>query len=497
MTGRTGRRHRTEPPSGARQPFTIIDEVECYFDTTHEPANVPLEVRVPFHLDQAAFRAAVLAALTASPRASARRVRPGLLSRSYYWERPAQFDVDPVSCSAFADERELTAQRDAFTAQSPPLDQSPVVRLLLASGPGGDCVILNGHHAAMDGSSWLELLRDIGRRYRSGQPPPADQAESGGTTARAVLALAPATQPGRPLPETPRPAADPLPARVGRSRPAARTWLSRLPARIAADGGGQHGVGIQLTLLPGVPRVPDPGGSADRPTLNDALVTALIVTVGRWNAGRGKPIRPVKVSVPVNARTPGQQAAGNLSRLARVCAIPPAAGSSPADLLLEVAGQTRRARMPVGAQDRPEFRAVAGLWCPAPVKRWLLRAALRTVGPAICDTVMLTNLGRVDDPPDFGGQEPVTMAFSGTAQMPRGLSVAAITAGGCLQVSVRYNRRLVSAAAASRFAAEFGAALGELTVAADGGPPAAPDLGQPGRDLHRSEDSRIEGTLAP
>ena len=241
--------------------------------------------------------------------------------------------------------------------------------------------------------------------------------------------------------------------------------------------------------------MPDPGGSADRPTLNDALVTALIVTVGRWNASRGKPIRPVKVSVPVNVRAPGQQTAGNLSRLARVCAIPPAAGSSPAALLLEVAAQTRRARMPVGTQERPEFRAIADLWCPATVKRWLLRAGLRTVGPAFCDTVMLSNLGRVDDPPDFGGQEPVTMAFSGTAQMPRGLSVAAITAGGCLQVSVRYNRRLVSAAAASRFAAEFAAALGELTVAADGGQPAAgapdPDPGQAGRDPHRSADSQI------
>jgi NRPS condensation-like uncharacterized protein len=476
VTGRNGGRRRSQPPSGGRQPFTIIDEVECYFDTADEPANVPLEVRLPFHLDQAAFRAAVLAAVTASPRASARRVRPGLLSRSYCWERPAQFDADPVSCAAFADERELAALRDAFTAQSPPLGQSPLVRLLLASGPEGDCVILNGHHAAMDGTSWLELLRDIGRRYAGGQP------------------LTPATPPGRPRPETPRPAADPLPTAADRSRPAARGWRARLPARIAADGGGQRGVGIHLTLLPGVPRVPDVGGSADRPTLNDALVAALIVTVGRWNASRGKPVRPVRVSVPVNARAPGEQAAGNLSRLARVSAIPPVAGNSAAALLLDVAGQTRQARMPADTRHRPEFRAVAGLSCPAVVKGWLVRAAMRTAGPAFCDTVMLTNLGRVDDPPAFGGSEQVTMAFSGTAQMPRGLSVAAITAGGQLQISVRYNRRLVSAAAACRFAAEFGAALGELTVAADSGQPAGrapdPDDRQPGRDRHRAEDPR-------
>src|SRR6202042_670975 len=99
-----------------------------------------------------------------------------------------------------------------------------------------------------------------------------------------------------------------------------------------------------------------------------------------------------------------------------------------------------------------------------------------------------TDLGRVNDPPDFGGQEPVTMAFSGTAQMPRGLSVAGITAGGQLQISIRYNRKLVSAAAASRFAAEFNAALGELTVAPDGGRPAADGL-----DLRRAENSPIAG----
>ena len=236
-----------------------------------------------------------------------------------------------------------------------------------------------------------------------------------------------------------------------------------------------------------MPSVAAAAGPADRPTLNDVLVTALIVTVGRWNASHRKPARQVRISVPVNARAPGQQTAGNLSRLARICALPPAAGDPAAALLPDVAGQTRRARMPVHTQERPEFRAVAGLWCPTLVKRWLLRAALRTVGPAFCDTVMLTNLGRVADPPDFGGSAEATMAFSGTAQMPRGLSVATITAGGRLQVSVRYNRRLVSAAAAARFADEFISALGELTVSAAGDASAPggpnPDLAPPGHDL--------------
>jgi arabinofuranan 3-O-arabinosyltransferase len=451
----------------SREVFTLTDEVACYFDTADEPANVHLEVRVPFHLDRAAFREAAVAALGASPRASGRRAPHSPFARRYFWEQPAEFDVDPVSYATFADESQLSAQRNAFTHQAPPLDEAPAARILLASGPACDYVILNGHHAAMDGSSWLELLRDIARRYRGSQAYPASPA-----TAPGDPDAAPA-EPGQPGPDP--------------SAPRTRSWRRHLPARIAPDDGGQRGVGIHLALLPGVPSVISTAVPPDRPTLNDALVTALIMTVGRWNASHRKPTRQVRISVPVNARAPGQPTAGNLSRLARICALPPSAGTSPAVLLMEVASQTRRARRPVPTQERPEFRAIDRLWCPTLVKRWLLRAALRTVGPAFCDTVMLTNLGRVNDPPDFGGSAEATMAFSGTAQMPRGLSVATITAGGRLQVSVRYNRRLVSAAAAGRFADEFISALGELTVtAADDRPaPVAPDRGLalPGHDL--------------
>ena len=189
----------------ARPVFAITDEVACYFDTPDEPANVHLEVRVPFHLDRAAFRDAAVAALAASPRAAG-AVPQSPLRRHYFWEHPAELDVDPVSCTTFADESQLAAQRNSFTARAPSLDESPAARILLATGSDCDYVILNGHHAAMDGTAWLEVLRDVGRRYRASQAVAASQTAgpAAGTRYRAAGPPRPTaadrsgTRPGRP-----------------------------------------------------------------------------------------------------------------------------------------------------------------------------------------------------------------------------------------------------------------------------------------------------------
>jgi NRPS condensation-like uncharacterized protein len=440
------------PGSIPSRPFTIIDEVTCYFDTASEPANIHLELRVPFRLDHRAFRAAALAALAANPRACSRRARRSPLRRSYTWERPATFDLDPVSFAAFTDADDLVAKRAAFIARSPSIDMSPPATLLLASGPDCAHVILNAHHSTMDGLSWLELLRDIARRYR------ADCAD--GSEAGPAIAQPAADPPAGPA------AVGPATAPAPPTHAPARSRLPRRPARIAPDGGGQRGVGTCLVLLPGIPAV-RAAAARPGPTVNDALVTALIVAIGRWNAGHGRPARPVRITVPVNARAAGEQAAGHLSRLVTVSAVPPAPGAELGPVLLDVARQTRIARDQPGTQVGPGIRIMAAAWCPAPVKRWLVRVALHTVGPLVCDTAMLTNLGNVTDPPDFGGADAVTMAFSGTAQMPRGISVAAITAGSRLQLSVRYNRRLLSDEAAARFTRAYLGALGELTTPGD------------------------------
>jgi len=54
------------------------------------------------------------------------------------------------------------------------------------------------------------------------------------------------------------------------------------------------------------------------------------------------------------------------------------------------------------------------------------------------------------------------MALVGPAHMPRGVSVAAVTSDGQLQMGFRYRYALFGEVAAARFAAAYAAALAEL-----------------------------------
>ena len=55
------------------RPFSVLDELNCYFDSPAEPNNVQLEVWLPGHLRPERLRAAVAAVLAAVPEARARR----------------------------------------------------------------------------------------------------------------------------------------------------------------------------------------------------------------------------------------------------------------------------------------------------------------------------------------------------------------------------------------------------------------------------------------
>ncbi len=424
--------------------FTAPDELTCYFDSLAEPSNIHLEMRVPGRLDPHAFRVAAAAALMANPRASSRRAAHRLLSGSYAWEHPGNLDIDPVAFTTFADAAELAAKRTEFISRSPAVDVSPPAQLLVASGPDCDHVLLNAHHATMDGLSWLDLLRDIGRRYRASTGLDPDSSAGGPVTATGDGAPFAGQGPGQ--------------ATLRRTR-----LPGQRPARIAAERGGRRGYGVHLTLLPGLPAV-RPFADGTKATLNEALITALIVAIGRWNDQHGQQARPVRITVPFNARQPGDlQAAGNHSRLVTITALPPQPGAGIMPLLLDVASQARQARQRPGPQLGRASRSLAAIWCPTALKRMVVRLALGTVGVVVCDTAMLTNLGNVPDPPNFGQAAGVTMAFSAQAQLPRGLTVGAITAGGQLQLTLRYNRALFDATAADKFAAGLVTALGEVS----------------------------------
>ena len=214
---------------------------------------------------------------------------------------------------------------------------------------------------------------------------------------------------------------------------------------------------------PGVPAVPRPGNGS-RATVNDLLIAALIETVTRWNTKRRRPPERIQISMPIDLRPPGHgDELGNLSRLCTVTVEP----SRVADLTAAVAGQTRQAKSTPGPVVSPAQAAVARTRLPVPVKRGLARLALHSVGAIGCDTSLLSNLGNITDPPEFGTLTATRMWFSTSAHMPRGLSVGAVTVGGRLHLCFRYRNALLDAAAGHDFAAEYAAALSAL---AGGGP---------------------------
>jgi NRPS condensation-like uncharacterized protein len=438
--------------AGNRLPFSLLDELSCYFDTPDEPESVHLELAVPGRLDEAAFRATVLRVLAGIPRAHSRRARPSPLDSRYCWEQVPALESDPVSYVSWSSAHELAQHRAQFLASAPPLSAAPPLRLLLAAGSAADetCVLLSAHHAAFDGLSCLGILREIADAYRE----PAE-----GTSAETV-APEPDPPSALPSPAFPSPAFPLAAGPVTLSRPPRRPSAARPVSRIAAVPSADP-AGYGFHLLPALPASAVRSRTA---TVNDVLIAALIVTTGRWNAKHGRGARNIRVTMPINTRPADRERpTGNYSRLASVSARWDTGTSDPGAILACVAEQTRWEK----AHPRPQVdlfsRLLAGTRLPAAVKHVAMRSVLRLAGPLICDTTLVSNLGNVADPPRFGSLAATRMAFSTPAHMPRGLSVGAVSLGGQLHVCVRYRHALLTDDAAALFATSYRMALDELT----------------------------------
>jgi NRPS condensation-like uncharacterized protein len=417
--------HRTTRASStpSRSPFTVVDELNCHFDSPGEPNNVHMEAWLPGHLDGGRLRAAVTAMLAGQPKARGRRAAGGWSRRGYAWEFPDGAELDPVTVTNCRDDAELGLARSRFLATAPPLDHSPLFRLLLAAGPEHDSLVLNAHHAAFDGHSCLLLLRLIAQHY-SGEAPSA-------------------------LPD-----GSPAPHQATR-RSLPRPSLGRAVRIAPQRPAPAPGYGFSLLGWPGIPVPPRPADGS-RATVNDLLIAALTDTITRWNADRRQKPGRIRITMPVDARPPGH--GGDLGNLSRLCTITADGPRTPQ----AVARQTARAKQQPGPPVGPVLAAAVRTPLPVPVKRRLIRLAVRTAGRLECDTSLLSNLGLVAEPPRFGDLEPARMWFSTSAHMPRGLSVGAITVAGRLQLCFRYRYALLDDAAAGEFTAEFEAALSRL-----------------------------------
>ncbi len=426
--------------------FSMVDELNCYHDSPAEPNSVHLEIWLPGHLSPERLAAAAASALAALPRARGRRARRGWWRTGYTWEFPAESDTDPVSVAVWRTDAELSQARARFLAVSPSLDRSPPFRLLLARGTGWDSLILNAHHAAFDGQSCLRLLRVISDHYVAAGP--------------SLATGYPGPGPERPGPDRPGPP-PPSGGWTAARGPWGAAWRAARIAPQRADRRRGHrlpGCGLALLEWPGVPAVPQPQDRSPA-TVNDLLIAALVQTIAAWNAERCRGSARTRITMPVDMRRPGHRGdLGNLSRLVTISVDT----ASTADLAAAVAGQTREAKQRPGPQVSPGLAALTLLPLPALVKRCLLRGAVHSVGRLAADSCLLTNLGRVLDPPAFGLGPSIRMWFSAPAHMPRGLSVGVITVDGRLRLCFRYRNALFDQAAADDFAAEYAKTLSAL-----------------------------------
>ena len=181
-------------------------------------------------------------------------------------------------------------------------------------------------------------------------------------------------------------------------------------------------------------------------TVNDQLMVATALTVAEWNREHGAPDRPLRITMPVDDRTRGPaMPIGNGTRLVEVGFTPDEIGPD-ADLGTLLRNTAERTRA-LKALDRPQLGRGAAV-LTAPVLPVAARAALtrgvRRLAAPWTSTTLLSNIGRVPYPLDFGAAGRAhAVWFSAPAAMPRGLTFTTASTGGRLHLVLRWSRALL------------------------------------------------------
>jgi NRPS condensation-like uncharacterized protein len=231
------------------------------------------------------------------------------------------------------------------------------------------------------------------------------------------------------------------------------------PARLAVDGGTEKpGYAFHHVTLS--PEQTSALSTVEGGTVNDVLLSALHLAIAGWNEEHGVPSRRVGVMMPVNLRPKDwwEEMAGNFSLNVRV-ATTPEQRESPASVLEAVTDQSNRIKK--GGTGASLIEVIGGL--PSlPV--WAKRSAaplLAFTGSRLVDSALLSNIGELEEPPEFGPDagDTTELWFSAPARMPLGLSMGTVTIGRRLQIAYRYRHPLFDGAAVRRFAERYQAVL--------------------------------------
>ncbi|MFB7633011.1 condensation protein [Streptomyces sp. NPDC056149] len=461
---REGRAPTTGTGPAPRVRFPLVDEISRHCLEDDEPETVHVEVHLPGRLDHARLRTAFHRALARHPRVLMRQIPARWWHRHYWWQLTPAPDTDPVVFPPPGPDALARARSRALT-DCPPLDSAPPLRLEVIepthptttdpqpAPPQGTVLLLTAHHTALDGPAALRILATTAELYGHTHPAPPPTPHSHHT----------------PRPSTPLARPNPLirPAYIAPSHSAPLQHPANEPAKKPHR---RHpplpGNGMLLTHLPLPTRPSHPTGTQAPYTINDQLLVATYLMATHWNARHDRPTAPVVITMPIDDRPRGpQMPIGNGTRLAPVhFPAPPRTGDAPtpSDLLHHTAARTRALK----STPRPQLGLAGTLLTALPLPigaRRALTRALRALAAPWAPTALLSNIGRVPYPLDFGaeGGRATAVWFSAPARMPRGLSItaAATSDGDRIHLALRWSRALVDDAAAARLLDLFRSSL--------------------------------------
>ncbi|CAM5583890.1 hypothetical protein SPURM210S_07015 [Streptomyces purpurascens] len=424
------------PPT--RIPFPVVDEVSRHCLQEEEPETVHIEVHLPGPLDEPRLRKAFTEALHRHARILMREAAGSRFRRRYEWELTGEPDAEVVTFTP-AGPRALRDARTRALAEAPSLSMSPPIRLeAVASAAGmraarggtggrsnapprraahppdpspnaGTVLVLTINHTALDGPACLRILATAAELYGGRDNNPRRTPDPPRSTT--------STSPGHPdYLVTPRP------------------------------GGARHprplpGNGMLVTELPLPHR---PKGSPY--TVNDQLMVTTALTIAHWNREHGARPRPLRITMPVDDRPRDTtMPIGNGTRLVEVPFVLVELKAEMPTLLRRTAERTRALK----ALTRPQLGHGAALlttpWAPVAARAALTRGLRRAAAPWT-STTLLSNIGRIPYPLDFGEEAGRAHAvwFSAPARMPRGLTVTTASTAGHLHLALRWSRALLS-----------------------------------------------------
>jgi NRPS condensation-like uncharacterized protein len=423
-------------------PLTALDGYFLHMETGAEPWNSHLEVRVEGRLDAERLMGAIRTGMARHPLARARLVEKEADAR-YQWEIPDRCDDVPLEIVDCRDDAEVIATRNRLQSVAVRLDTSPPFIAVLVHHPGGDYLMLNLHHAVVDGLGAIHFMTSVLRAYADQQDP--------------ISAVDPlAVRDLRAL------TGSPLADRKIRMKVVAEFLQeTSTPVRIAARGESeQWGYGIHLTRLGREQTAVLIARRRPSVTVNDLLLAALAMTIRRWNERHGGERGRITMMMPVNLRPAEwqQEVFGNFVS----CVSVSLAEEAQADLdaaIGEIAERTRRLKTEQSAG------VFIDLLDPSALPEGLRRRMPANFSPLTWDrpwdTAVVSNLGRVAEFPHLGEEAGSVREIWLTppCHMPMGASFAIASMAGEMFLGFRYRHALFDAKAAAEFCGLYEAIL--------------------------------------